>query len=164
MKKKKQLTHEQEYEKNKKRARILKRLAPICFWGMLGIAALCLIGAIRYSIGNVLEILRLLDNKVYTGEQLQTNYQFLIQKYGEVVMGNGGMGFQVKFVDIGAALFSKLMIFYFIVACINIVGAYVIGKWTLPKIAKRIDENNQDMVNITVLRNQDEAEKDVVIE
>ena len=160
---KKKLTNEQLYKKNQSRAKFIKRLSPICFWVMIGIAGLCFLLAIRYSIGNVIEIVKMLDKKAYNGQELQTNYNYLIQKYGEFVVGNGGMGFQVKFVNIGAALFSKLFVFYFIVFGIMLAGAFIIGKWALPKIAKGIDERNQDLVNLTVLRNQDESEKEIEI-
>ena len=157
---KEQLTNEQIYNKNKKRAKLLKRLSPICFWGLLGVAILCFVLAIRYSVGNIVEIITLLDKKVYNGEQLEVNYLYLIEKYGEYVIGNGGMGFQVKFVNIGNALISKLFVFYLISGLIMLGGAFAIGKWTLPRIAKQIDEKNQDLVNLTVLRSQEGAEKE----
>lgn len=150
-----QLTNEQIYNKNKKRAKFLKRLAPICFWSLLGISILCLVLAIRYSVGNVVEIVTMLDNRVYNGEQLEANYLYLIDKFGEIVIGNGGMGFQIKFVNIGNALFSKLFVFYFLVFGILLVGAYVVGKWALPHWAEQISERNQDLVNLTVLRSQE---------
>lgn len=155
---KKQLTNEQIYNKNKKRAKFIKRLAPICFWTLLGIAVLCLVLAIRYSVGNVVEIITMLDKKAYTGEQLEANYLYLIDKFGEYVIGNGGMGFQVKFVNIGNALFSKLFVFYFLVFGILLAGAYIIGKWALPHLAEQIAERNQDLVNLTVLRSQEDKE------
>ena len=157
---KQQLTNEQIYNKNKKKAKLLKRLSPICFWVLLGIAIFCFVLAIRYSVGNIVEIITLLDKKAYNGEQLEVNYLYLIEKYGEYIIGNGGMGFQVKFVNLGNALFSKLFIFYLLSGLIMLGGAFAIGKWTLPRIAKQIDEKNQDLVNLTVLRSQESTEKE----
>lgn len=155
-----QLTNEQIYNKNKKRAKLIKKLSPICFWVLLGIAILCFVLALRYSIGNLMEIMNLLDNKAYNGQQLGINYLYLIDKYGEFNIGNGGMGFQVKFVNIGNAFFSKLFVFYFIIFVIMLCGAFILGRWALPRIANQIDERNQDLVNLTVLRSQEGIEKE----
>ena len=155
-----QLTNEQIYNKNKRKAKLIKKLSPICFWVLCGIAIICFVLALRYSIGNIMEIMSLLDKKAYNGEQLEINYLYLIEKYGEYVIGNGGMGFQVKFVNIGNALFSKLFVFYFISFVIMLSGAFILGKWALPRIANQIDENNQDLVNLTVLRSQEGIEKE----
>lgn len=152
---KKEYTAEEIYTKNKKRVKILRILTPICFWGFLVIGILCLCLAIRYSAGNIVEILNLLDDKVYTGEQLEQNYAFLVEKYGELGIGNGGAGFTIRFINIGKALFSAAFIFYLTMAIFFVVGAFILGKWVLPKIANHIETTNQDMVNITVLRNSE---------
>lgn len=160
----KALTSEQQYKRNQKRAKFIKRLAPICFWAMIGIAILSFVLAIRYSVGNVIEIIHMLNKKAFNGEQLQQNYNALIQKYGEFVIGNGGMGFQIRFVNVGNALFSKLMVFYLITGFITLGGAFVIGKWALPRVAREIDEKNQDLVNLTVLRNNEITHNDIEIQ
>ena len=152
---KKQLTPEQIYNRNQKRAKILKIISPICFWGFLALSIVCLILAIRHSFGNVAEILELLDNKKYTGEQLEKNYSYLIKKYGELNIGNGGAGFQITFVNIGHALFSGIMITSSVLAVIFFVSAFLLGRWLLPKISAQILEGNQDMVNRTILKNNE---------
>lgn len=155
---KKQLTPEEIYKRNQKKSKVLRILAPICFWGFLALAVLCLIFAIRHSFGNVAEICNLLDSKKFTGEELQTNYNYLVGKYGEWVIGNGGTGFQITFVNIGHALFSGLMITNCIFFVVFLVSAYVLGKWLLPKLSAQILLDNQDMVNLTILKNQKEKE------
>lgn len=160
----KALTSEQQYKRNQKRAKFIKRLAPICFWGMIGIAIFAFVLAIRYSVGNVIEIIHMLNKKAFNGEQLQQNYEILIQKYGEFVVGNGGMGFQIRFVNIGNALFSKMMVFYLITGLIMLGGAFVLGKWALPRIAREIDERNQDLVNLTVLRGHEATQSGIEIQ
>ena len=151
---KKQLTQEEIYKRNQKKSKVLRMLAPICSWGFLALAIICLIFAIKNSFGNVAEIINMLDTKKYTGEELQANYQFLVERYGEWVIGNGGAGFQITFVNIGHALFSGLMITNCILSVVFLVSAYVLGKWLLPKISAQILIDNQDMVNMTILKNQ----------
>lgn len=149
---KKQLTPEEIYKRNQKKSKVLRILAPICFWGFLALAIICLILAIKNSFGNVAEIINMLDTKKYTGEELQANYQFLVEKYGEWVIGNGGAGFQITFVNIGHALFSGLMITNCIFFVVFLVSAYLLGKWLLPKLSAQILLDNQDMVNLVVLK------------
>ena len=148
----KQLAPEEIYKRNQKKSKVLRILAPICFWGFLALAIICLILAIKNSFGNVAEIINMLDTKKYTGEELQANYQFLVEKYGEWVIGNGGAGFQITFVNIGHALFSGLMITNCIFFVVFLVSAYLLGKWLLPKLSAQILLDNQDMVNLTILK------------
>lgn len=149
---KKNLTPEQLYKRNQKRAKTLKKLAPICFWGFLALSFVCLILAVKNSFGNIAEIMRLLDSKKYTGETLKQNYDYLVGKYGELTIGNGGAGFQITFINIGHALFSGLMMMNSVLCVVFFISAYVIGKWLLPKISAQILIDNQDMVNMTVLK------------
>ena len=156
---KKQLTPEEIYKRNQNKSKVLRILAPICFWGFLALAIICLILAIKNSFGNVAEIINMLDTKKYTGEELQANYQFLVEKYGEWVIGNGGAGFQITFVNIGHALFSGLAIINCIFFVVFIVSAYLLGKWLLPKLSAQILLDNQDMVNLTILKDHDKKKE-----
>ena len=157
--KKKQLTPDEIYKRNQKKSKVLRILAPICFWGFLALSIICLILAIKNSFGNVAEIINMLDTKKYTGEELQANYQFLVEKYGEWVIGNGGAGFQITFVNIGHALFSGLMITNCIFFVVFLVSAYLLGKWLLPKLSAQILLDNQDMVNLTILKDHDKKKE-----
>lgn len=148
---------EQLYKKNQKRARIFKILAPIIRWGMLVLGVLFLILAIKNSIGNVLEIKNLLNSKTLTGEELKANYDMLIEKYGEWHIGNGGAGFSIEFIDITNAIFSGVAITCFSLSIICFASSYVFGRWLLPILSKQIEENNQNAVNLTVIKM---AEKD----
>ena len=155
MAEKKKKTPEQVYKGNKRKAKLLAILAPVVFWGFIVISVFCVVLAFKHSFGNIAEIMRLLDDKVYTGEQIETNYNFLLNKYGEWTIGSGGYGFTIRFINIGKALFSGLMITNIILAVVFFVSAFVLGKWLLPKIAHQINVENQDMVNLTILKNQE---------
>lgn len=146
------LSPEEIYKKNEKKAKVLKMLSPIAFWGFLILAGLCLILAFKNSYGNIAEILRLLDDKVYNGEQLEANYNYLLNKYGEWTIGSGGYGFTIRFINISKALFGALMVSNLIMSVCFVVLAVLLGKWVLPKVAKQIEEENATMVNLTILR------------
>lgn len=152
MAEKKQLTAEEIYKRNQKKSKILRILAPVCFWGFLALSVICLIFAVKNSFGNIAEIMELLDNNKYTGEQLETNYNYLTGKYGEWIIGNGGNGFTITFINIGKALFSGLMITNCILSVLFFASAYILGKWVLPKLSQQILTDNQDMVNLTILK------------
>ena len=157
---KKQLTLEEIYKRNQKKSKVLRTIAPICFWGFLALAIICLILAITISFGNVAEIINLLDKKYYTGEELQANYLYLIDKYGEWIIGNGSSGFQITFINIGHAVFSELMMLNLIFFIVFLVSAYLLGKWLLPKISAQILLDNQDMVNLTILKDHNNGKKE----
>ena len=152
---KKTLTSEQLYKRNQKWAKALKILTPICFWLFLALGVLFLFLAIRNSFGNVAEIIDKLDKTQYTGEQLQENYNELIEKYGEWIIGNGSAGFTISFINIKKAVFSGVMITSGILCIVFFISSYVLGKWLLPKLANQIVQENQDMVNLQVLKNAD---------
>ena len=150
---KKELTPEEIYKRNQKRAKIMRKIAPFVFWGFIGIAIVCFILAIHNSLGNINEIIQQLNSKKYTGEELQAHYNALIEKYGEWIIGNGGAGFTIKFVNIARAAFSGIMIANFIFCGVSIILAYLLGKWILPKMATTLEQQNVDMVNLTILKN-----------
>jgi len=155
MKEKKQLSPEEIYKKNQKISKTLRILSPVVFWVFLALSILCLVLAIQNSFGNVVEIMHLLENKNYTGAELEENYAYLVEKYGEWVIGNGGNGFTITFVNIGHALFSGLMVTNLTLSLISFSSAFILGKWILPKISAQILIENQDMVNLTILKKND---------
>lgn len=149
---KQEKTPEQIYKSNQKKAKMLRKLAPVVFIVCICIAVLCFILAIRHSLGNMQEIISKLDSKKYTGEELEANYLALIEKYGEWTIGNGGAGFQIKFVNIARACFSGLMIMNFVFSALFIIFAFLFGKVVFPKTAEMLEQRNNDMVNLTILK------------
>lgn len=143
---------EQIYKKNQKKIKTIKLATPIIRWGLLLLSVLFLCFALKNSIGNMAEIIELLDSKKYTGEVLKQNYEMLINKYGKWSIGNGSAGFSVEFINIGNALFSGVAITCFGLSIFCLVASFVFGKWLLPIISNQIEENNQNSVNLTVLK------------
>lgn len=152
---KRQLTAEEQYRKNQRISKGLKIISPIVFWVCIALSILFIILAFKNSFGNVAEITSMLDDKHLTGEELEANYAYLLDKYGEWVIGDGSKGFTIAFVNIGRALFSGVMIASCIFALLFFILAFVLGKWLFPRLADQITENNQDMVNLTILKQQD---------
>jgi len=149
------LSKEEIYKNNQRRIKAYGILAPVCFWVLLVLSVLCFILAICHSLGNVGEIIDLLETSNHTGEELQGNYAYLTAKYGEWVIGNGNAGFQLVFINLKRAVFSGFMITCFISSIVFLVGAYVLGKWLFPYLAKKTLQENQDMVNLTILKGED---------
>ena len=156
---KKEKTTKEIVQANKKRSRIMEKIAPYVFWGFIIIAIVCFILAIHNSLGNINEITSLLNSKKYTGEQLQENYNYLINKYGEWTIGNGGADFQVKFVNIGRAAFGGIMIANFLFCGLSILLAYLLGKWVLPKLAERLKQETEDTIDLKILEIDEKINK-----
>jgi len=152
---KKEKTTEQVYKSNQKKAKIFRIISPICFWVFLAIGLICLILAIIYSLGNMTEMLNLLNDKIYTGEELKANYEYLVSKYGSWQFGDGGAGFTVDFINVGNVVFSHAFTFFITMSFFFIIAAFLLGKWIFPKLARQIETNNQDMVNMTILKNNE---------
>ena len=152
-KEKKQMTAEMLYKKNKKKAKIFKILSPVMCYLFLALAIMFFIMMIRNSIGNVMEILRLLDKDIYTGEQIEENYASLVQKWGEwEIVGAGTSGLVIRYVDVRNALFSGLMITYTVLTIICIALSIVLGKVLFPQLSKLFSDNNSEMVDIATLK------------
>ena len=66
----------------KKKNRLFSTLSPVILYLLLMLAIVFFVLMIENSIGNVVDILNLLDKDVYTGEQIQQNYFDLIEKMG----------------------------------------------------------------------------------
>ena len=108
---------------------------------------------IRNSIGNVTEILHLLDKDIYTGEQIEENYAYLIEKWGEwEIVGEGNSGLVIRYVDVRNAMFSGLMITYTVLMIVSIVLSIILGKVLFPQLSKLYSDNNAEMVDVATLK------------
>ena len=142
------------YKKNQSKQKWIGVLTPITFWVLIALSVICVILALKNSFGNIDEITRLLDNKAYNGEQLQENYNMLIDKYGEWVIGTGNNGFTLVFINIKNAIFSGFVVLNGVMSVVFLVSAFVLGKWVLPLLKERYATQNQDMVNLTILKDK----------
>ena len=154
---KRQRTAEEIYNSNKTKAKVCRILAPIVFWAGIILGIVFLVLAIKNSIGNVAEIIQKLDSKNLTGEQVEQNYNYLVEKYGEWMIGRSG-AFHITFINIAHALFSGLATFCLVMAVVVTLTGIVFGKWILPIASKNIDQKNQDTVNLTILKNSEKQE------
>lgn len=159
MKNKKQISKVDIYKKRQKKAKIIKLLTPIVFWTCIALCILFIVLAVRNSFGNIAEIINLLDSKKYNGAELQANYTFLIEKYGEWIIGSGSTGFTITFINIGKAVFSGIMISCVIGAIITGISSVLFGKWLMPLLVKKYTQDNQDMTNLVILSEADKKEQ-----
>jgi len=149
------MNKQEQYKKNQRKAKILKVLTPIVFWVMLALAFVFFIVALSTGLENINEIYDLLDSKTYNDTEIAEHYSTLCDKYGEWVIGQGTNGFTIHFIDFKGALFSGLIVAMVVLGCVFFVGAFLIGKWILPMMVNKLEQENQDMVNLTILANED---------
>lgn len=127
---------------------------------MISLTILFVSLTIKNSVGNVTEIIQLLDKDVYTRQEIAENYRYLVEKWGEwTVIGHDGSAFEVSFINIGAALFSGLMKTYLILTIISFSTAIIVGKVLFPKLSTYYKDHNQDIVNLATLETQAEVKK-----
>lgn len=108
---------------------------------------------IQNSVGNISEIIRLLDSDLYNEAEIREHYQMLVEKWGEwEIVGASSAGLVVRYVDIRNALFSGLMITYTILAIVCLVFAIVLGKIVFPTLVKYYTNNNDEMVDMATLK------------
>ena len=113
-------------------------LAPIVLYLFLMLAIVFFTLTIKNSIGNITEILDLLDKDVYGNEQLALNYEYLVNKWGEWEIIGGGAGLNIRYVNIGKALFSGLMMVFTSLTAASLCIAIVFGKLVFPLLGKNV--------------------------
>lgn len=150
MKKQKEVTAEQIYRANKKRVKILKVINPFVFWSLLIVTLVFLYLALKNSIGNVLEINRLLS--VDSESQRQLNYDMLISKWGKwYIVGDGKGLMDISFVNIPKAMFSGLMITYTTLTIVFFMLLIGLNKIIIPALIKMYTNNNDELVDLATL-------------
>ena len=139
---------------------MFKRLAPIIFWTFLGLSILFFILMVQNSVGNITEIITLLDKDSLTGDQVQQNYQYLVDKWGEwTIVGENGGVFSIQLVNIQNSFFSGLMATFLTLGIVCLVISIIGGKIIFPKLAQYYTDNNQSMVDIATLQTHAEVTK-----
>lgn len=147
------LTPEQVYKKNKKKSKTYKVLSPIFWYTFLCVFLLFIGLTFKNSVGNVLEILELLDTEKYSGAEVKTHYQMLVEQWGEwTIVGEENSSLVVKYVNVSNAMFSGLMVTYCILSAISLLCAVLFGKIVFPMLAKHYETTNTELVNLTSLQ------------
>lgn len=109
-------------------------------------------------MGNVIEILELLDKDTYNRTELTENYKMLAARWGEWEIA-GGIGFTVRYIDVGKALFSGLMVTYGILVVISLCSALIFGKVVFPLLSKMYKNNNEELVDMATLKSASQIDQ-----
>lgn len=102
----------------------------------------------------------LLDGDVYTAEQVQENYRYLVEKWGEwEIIGEGQAGLVVRYVDVRNAMFSGLMITFLTLTMVTLCLAVIFGKIVFPQLSKKYNEHNEEMVSLATLKSASQIDE-----
>lgn len=112
----------------------------------------------KNSIGNITEILDLLDSDKYTGIQIEQNYYNLVDRWGEWEIISG-TGISVRYINISNALFSGAMITFSTLTIISLFIAILFGKIVFPLLAKHFKNANDEMVDMATLKSAAKIEQ-----
>lgn len=99
----------------------------------------------------------LLDKENYTATELRSNYQSLVEKWGEwELVGENTAGLAIRYVDIRSALFSGSMIIFVILSAVFFVCAIVFGKIMFPLLSKHYENTNAELVDMATLKSAEQ--------
>ena len=153
------MTSEQIYKKNKKKAKVFNILSHIVWYLFLALTLVFCYLMASNSIGNVIEIVELLDKQKYSGEEIAINYQYLVDKWGEwEIIGGENSMFSIRYIDIAKALFSGLMITYATLTVISFAIAVCFGKIAFPLLARMYRDCNEEMVDMATLKSANQID------
>lgn len=108
---------------------------------------------IENSIGNVTEILNLLDKDKYTGEEIAEHYAYLVEKWGEwEIVGANNTGLVIRYVDVRNAMFSGLMVTFTVLTIVSIAVNFILTKVVFPQLIKMYTKNNDELVDVATLK------------
>lgn len=158
--KKTQLTPEQIYKRNQSRAKTFKILGPVVFWSLLLLAIVFLIISVCDSLTNVNEIFNMLDKNKYSGEEIEENYKYLVEKWGEwEIVGEGQAGLVIRYVNVPNALFSKVVTIFFVLSMVCLCLSVVLGKIVFPLLSKHFVTDNENLVDIATLKSAQQIDE-----
>ena len=107
------------------------------------------------SVGNITDILQKLDNDVYNKEEIIANYNELAVKWGEWEI----IGASVRYIDIGNALFSGLMMTFSTLALVSLSFAIILGKVVFPLLKRYYENTNEEMVDLATLKSASQLDE-----
>ena len=108
---------------------------------------------IKNSVGNITEILNLLDDTKWSGEEIQKHYAELIDRWGEwEIVGKDEAGIVVRYVDIRNAMFSGVAMTFGVFMFLSFVVAIIFGKIVFPLLKRHYEDSNEELVDITTLQ------------
>ena len=111
-------------------------------------------------MGNVVEILGLLDKDVYNRTEIQQNYLALAEKWGEwEIVGEENSVFTIRYIDVGNALFSGLMKTFVSLAVVFLALAIVFGKIIFPHLARMYVSCNDELVDLATLKSASQIDE-----
>ena len=140
------IPQEKIYEKNLFRSRLFKTLSPIIKYTFLILSIIFLIQAFKNSIGNVMDIFKLLDKDVYNRAEIADNYRMLVEKWGEwSIIGQEGSTFTVSFIDVSKAFFSGMMKLYSVLTITSFGLSITLGSILFPKLKEHYEEENKHL-------------------
>lgn len=94
-----------------------------------------------------------MDRQKYSGTEIQENYQYLINKWGEwEFAGDGTASIVIRYVNISNALFSGLMMTFCSLSIASLLIAVVCGKIIFPALKKHFTGSNDEMVDLATLK------------
>lgn len=101
----------------------------------------------------MVEILELLDTDNFTGTELEQNYAALVERWGEwEIHSANSAGLVIRYVNVGNALFSGLMITFSTFTVISLCSAILLGKIVFPMLSKHFTNCNDEMVDMATLK------------
>lgn len=106
---------------------------------------------IENSVGNVIEINTLLDKELYNTVELQENYNYLSEKWGEWETGAMSGGVKITYVNVMNAMFSGLMKINMILCVASLTISFMFGKIIFPLLAKVYTEQNDTLIDLATI-------------
>lgn len=156
-KQKAEISAEQIYRQNKKKAKVFQRLAPIIRIVFLVLAVVFFWQMIENSVGNVIEINNLLDKEIYNAAELQENYEYLVDKWGEWETGAMSGGVKITYVNVMKAMFSGLMKLFMIFSITSLLISVLFGKIVFPLMAKIFTEQNDTLIDLATINTMEQV-------
>lgn len=88
------------------------------------------------------------------------NYNELVARWGEwEIIGGGAHGLTIRYVNVGNALFSGLMVTFATLTIVSLCLAIILGKIVFPSLTKHFKNNNDEMVDMATLKSASQIDE-----